>query len=118
RAEPAAAAIDHLPGPLLETGVPAQELPLALAREEAEVLALGAARHLEVRAGCDLPDLRLRQRSQGKAKACEGARAKPGEHVRLVLGGVGSRGEKRAIPVVDDPGVVPGGEPGGAEALR
>ena len=44
RAEPATAPVHDVARPLLEAGVPAQELALALAGEEAEVLALRAAR--------------------------------------------------------------------------
>src|SRR4051812_44970097 len=47
RAEGASRAIHDLPGSVFETGVAAQKLAFALSGEEAEVLALGPARHLE-----------------------------------------------------------------------
>src|SRR3954447_1627162 len=63
--------IDHVARALLETGVTAQELALALTGEEAEVLALGTTRHLEPGLRGDGAHLGLGQLAQREAKAAE-----------------------------------------------
>src|SRR5262245_34208170 len=67
-AEDAPPGIDDLTGPITEVAVAAQELALVLPREEAEVLALGAARDSQAGARGDLADLRLRQLAQREAE--------------------------------------------------
>ena len=69
--------VDDLAGALIEPGLPAQELALSLTGEEAEVLALGPARDLELRPGGDLPHLRLGELAEREAKAGEGAGRRP-----------------------------------------
>ena len=64
----------------------AQEAALALAGEEAEVLALGLAGDGEAVAGGDLADLGLGQLGEREAEAAEQLRRQRGEHVALVLG--------------------------------
>src|SRR5919106_563185 len=115
--DPATGPVDDLAGALIEPGVPAQELALSLTGEEAEVLALGPARHLELRAGGNLTHLRLGELAEREAKAGERGRAKAGEHVGLILGVVHRRREQGAGAVVGDPGVMAGGELRRAESV-
>src|SRR3954451_6742288 len=116
-AEPAAAAADDRPLALAEAAVALEEPRLALAGEEAEVLALRLAGDLEALAGGDLAHLRLAQLGEGEAHPVEQRRRQGGEHVALVLGLIGGRREQRPRLVLDDAGVMPGDEVGGAEAL-
>ena len=63
-AEAVAVGIDDLAGPIRQVRVAAQELALALAAEEAEVLALGTARYLQLRLRRQLPHAGLGQRGE------------------------------------------------------
>src|SRR5512132_872181 len=109
--------VDHVARAPLEPGVAAEELALALPGEEAEVLALRATRNLEARPGRDLADLGLGQLAQGETQARQGSRAQPREHVGLILGSIGWARQQGTGAVVDDPRVVPGREPRGAETV-
>ena len=87
-----------------------EERALALAGEEAEVLALALGGHRQARGGGELAHLGLRQVGEREAQPLERRGSQRREHVGLVLGGVGGRGEQRALAVVDDPRVVAGRE--------
>ena len=95
----------------------AQEGALALAGEEAEVLALGLSRHRQPVAGGELAHLGLRSSASGKRSRPSSAGGERREHVGLVLGGVGGGREQRALAVVDDPRVVAGRQSRGAEPV-
>ena len=69
----------------------AQEAALALAGEEAEVLALGLLGDREAVAGGDRPHLGLGQLGQREAEPAEQLRRQRRQHVALVLGLVGGR---------------------------
>ena len=89
-AEDAARAVDDLPWRSLEPAVAREERALALAGEEAEVLALGLAGDLEAGRGRDLAHLAACVSSaSGKRSRASDAGRRPGEHVGLVLGRVG-----------------------------
>ena len=88
------------------------------AREEAEVLALGLVRHRQVRGAGSLAHVRLGELAEREPEALELVRAQAGEHVCLVLRGVGRGAEERAVGVAGDARVVAGGEAGGAQLLR
>ena len=94
-----------------------EEAALALAREEAEVLTLGASGDRDPGVGGDPPHLALAQSAEREAQPAEQRRRQRGEHVALVLAVVGRRREQRPMAVIDQPRVVPGRESGGAEPL-
>src|ERR1700746_1497091 len=95
----------------------AQEALLALAGEEAEVLALGLLRNRETVAGGDLAHLRLVQLGERGTQTIEYRRRQRREHVALVLVAVGGSCEQAAAAVVDDARVVAGDQGAGGEAL-
>src|SRR3954470_5669560 len=107
-AEAPAAPVDDLARAPIEAGVATQELSLALAGEEAEVLALRASGDLQSRVRRDLAHLRLAQLCERKAKARQGARAEPREHVGLVLARVRGGREQRPVSIVGDARVMAG----------
>ena len=96
-AQTPAGAVDDLALAVAEARVAAQELALALAREEAEVLALGPAGDLEPRRGRELAHLGLGQLAEREAQPRERGGPQRGEHVGLVLGRVG-RARRAAGP--------------------
>ena len=112
-----AGAIEHRALALAEAAVAAQEPRLALAGEEAEVLALGLLGDGEAVAGGDLAHLGLAQLGQREAQPVQHRRRQRGEHVALVLVAVRGGGEQRTVAVLDDPRVVAGDEVVGAEPL-
>ena len=71
-----------------------EERAIVVAGEEARFLALRASRRLE--AGCSRLGTRggLPLRAERKVDALESGRGDGGEHVRLILGGVGSSGDE------------------------
>ncbi len=95
----------------------AQELPLSLTGQEAEVLALGPAGHLQLRPGGDLAHLGLGQLGERKAQAGQGSGAQRREHVGLVLRVIGGAGQQRARAVVGDPRVMARDEPRRPQAV-
>ena len=97
-AQPAAAAIDDLPGALRQAAVAGEEGALALAGEKAQVLALGLARHRQPRAGGELAHLGLGELGEREAKARERFRSQSREHVGLILGGVGGGAQQGPSP--------------------
>ena len=116
-ADRAPGAVEDGAGGVAKTAVAAQEPALALAGEEAEVLALGLARDRQPVAGGDLPHLGLGQLGEREAKPAEQLGRQRRQHVALVLGAVGGGGEQRAVGVLDDPRVVAGQQVRGAEPL-
>ena len=114
-ADHAARAVEDVALAVVEVAVAPQESGLALAGEEAEVLALGLAGDREFVAGCDLPHLGLGQLGQRETEPRQHRRRQAGEHVALVLGRVGAGGEQRAVLVADDSRVVAGDQPFGSE---
>ena len=102
------------PAPVGEPGVPGQERRLASAGEEAQVLRLGLGGDGQPGVGGQLAHLRLGEIAEREAQPRQRRGSHRGEHVRLVLGRVGSRPEE---PVVGDPRVVAGGERRRADAV-
>ena len=98
--------------------MPGQEGALALAGEEAEVLALALGGDREARrAAASSRTSGLVRSASGKRRRGKRLRPQRGQHVGLVLGGVGRRGEQRALAVVGDAGVVARGERRGPQPL-
>jgi len=98
--------------------VPTEERAVVVAGEEARLLALRAVGCVEPgarRLGAGLGLVLLAER---EPDAVELARIEACEHVRLVLGRVGAAGEQPAAAMLDDAGVVAGGEPVAACATR
>ncbi len=95
-----------------------EERPLALSREEAEVLALALRGDGQAGSLCQPPDLGLCELSQGKAEPRKRGRPQSGQHVGLVLGRIGRGLEQRARAVVGDAGVVTRGERRRPDAVR
>ena len=90
--------------------MPGEEGALALAGQEAEVLALALGGDRQARLGGQLAHLGFVRSASGKRSRESDSRPQRGEHVGLVLGGVGRRGEQRPCAVVGEAGVVAGGE--------
>src|SRR5262245_27528932 len=86
--------VDELARAITQAGVALEELSLALSSQEAEVLTLGPAGHLESRLQRDLPHLGLGQLAEREPEPGQRLGPKRGEHVRLVLRVVGSAGEQ------------------------
>ncbi len=98
--------------------VAGEEVAVVAPGEEAGLLALGALRGGEPGRAGALPRLLLRALGEREPDAVERARVEAGEHVGLVLRGVGGAGEQQTAPVLADARVVARGEPGGADAAR
>ena len=103
-------AVEEIALAVAETAVPAQEGALALAGEEAEVLALRLAGNREAVALGQRADLGLGKVGQREAKPLEKLGGQGGEHVALVLGGVRGRRQQRPLGVGDRACVVTGDE--------
>src|SRR3954469_9111593 len=95
-----------------------QERAVVVARQEAGLLALAAPGDGEPGALCLGPRLGLRLLAEREDDALELGRIEPGEHVRLVLAGIGGTCEQLPPAVLDDPGVVPCCKGFGAGAAR
>ena len=100
--------IDQLAWALSKPAVARQEASPVRAGEEAEVLGVRLACDREPRFGGDPPDLRLGQLAEWEAQPRERLGRQRGEHVGLVLGGIGGRAQQRprGIPAVGEPRVV------------
>src|SRR4051794_24574548 len=94
--DPTPAGVEEPALAVTESAVVAQELALALAREEAEVLALGLRGHGEAVLGGDLAHPALLEPGERKAQRAEQLRRQLREHVALVLGGVRGRRQQGA----------------------
>ncbi len=88
------------------------------AGEEAEVLRVAAPGDREARLAGELAHLGLLELAEREAQARERGGREPGEHVALVLGGVGCGPQQRALAVVTDARVVTGRERARPEAGR
>src|SRR3954451_24607617 len=112
--------IDHVAGPprgVKRSGrVAAQEVNLARAGEEAEVLALAPVGHGEPRVSREAAHARLLELAEREPQALQLLWAQASQHVALVLGRVGRAAQEGAGVVLGDPSVVTGREPLGAEA--
>ena len=96
RRSPEPGAVEQITLALAQATVATQEVSLALAGEEAEVLALGLLCHGQSVMGGDLPHFGLGQLGQREAHATENCRRQRREHVALVLVLVGGGGKQRA----------------------
>ena len=92
-----------------------EEVAVVAAGEEACFLALGPARRGEPGGAGALPRLLLGALAEREPDAVEHARVEAGEHVGLVLRGVGAAGEEQAAPVLAHARVVACGEAGRAD---
>jgi hypothetical protein len=106
------ALVHERPGARLEA-VALEEGAVVVAGEEARILALGAGGDGEPGRRGFGARLLLRPAAEREREPAEEARVEPGEHVALVLRGVGGPREEQPAAALDDPGVVPGREPRG-----
>ena len=90
-AERAPGAVDDRPRPLAHAAVAREERRLAGAGQEAEVLRLALIGDGQAGVAGERAHLRLGQLAEREAHPRDGGRRERGEHVRLVLGGVGCR---------------------------
>ena len=97
--------------------MPAEEVSVVAAGEEARLLALGAARGLEPGARGLGSRLVLALLAEREPEPVEEARVEPAEHVRLILPLVGGACEQQLPVALDDARVVARREPLGAGAL-
>src|SRR5439155_11463139 len=95
-----------------------EERAVVVAGEKARLLALGPARCGQTCSRGFGASLVLRLAAERKDDAIEQRRVEPPEHVGLILLRVRRTREQAASPVVDDPGVVAGRQPGGTGATR
>ena len=108
-------AVDDRPLALAHAAVAGEERALAGAGEEAEVLRLALVGDGQPGRARDLAHLRLAQAAEREAHPRQRGRRERGEHVGLILGGVGG-GAQQAV--VADARVVAGGELLRAEPVR
>src|SRR5579875_2933981 len=99
-AERVTALVEDRAGPADEPAVAREEVALAGAGEEAEVLGLALARDRQSLAPGELAHLRLVHVTEREAQPRERARRERGEHVALVLALVGGGAQQRARVLV------------------
>src|SRR5207249_4718021 len=105
--------------PLLRPdAVPEEEAAVVVAGEEAGLLALRAPGHLEAGRRRLRTGLLLRLSAERERDPIQEHRVEPGEHVRLILLGVGRTPEQHAAATTDDAGVVARGEALAAGPVR
>ena len=94
-----------------------EEGAAAEAGDEAEVLALALVGHREPGVARELADGVLGEPAEREAEPVEQRRVELGEHVALVLGGVGGGAHERAVLVARDARVVTCSKASGAEEV-
>ena len=99
---------------------PAQESPVVVVGDEAQLLALRGLRRRQTEAACVLPDLVLREVAHGKARRRKLLLGEGPEEVRLVLARVAAAPEQGATRrrVLRDARVVAGGHRRGVPGPR
>ncbi len=118
-ADRGAVEVDDRPELRRKARVALEKRPVAIGADEADLLALDRLGGRQCGRPRPRPHLRLGQLAEREHQAGEHVGPEHAEHVALVLGGVGRRGEHgRTARPVHDAGVVPGRQGAGAQERR